>query len=497
MIDRVGHVALIHGGSARGHGDAGSPSRSEAPCSRLALDTLESVAQCGDAVGGSRYRANMRSKTGVGAGDEAGDGAGDAVSAELTAILVRLGELADAVVDDPTVGGAVRIDRIGVLEQIRAGVAAAQHTEMVAFGRTQVEEQAELVAAGRLDPKKLGGGIADQIALAAHVSPWQGSRRLAVATALNSHLPNTRALLTAGRISERLAETVVAQTSHLDAAQRALVDKQLAESGLTEMGFRQAEATIKRVAYETDRAGYTDRGRKARAGRRVTLRPAPDTMSVLSGLLPVEQGVACLAALRRHVDATIAAGDGRSRDQVMADTLVERLTGRARATDVDVEVGIVIPLDALLDPDSPATGDLVGHGPVPAGIVRDLLRDTEGKRWWRRLFSHPAHGTLIGGDPQRRFFDGFLAQLIDLRDGGRCRDPFCDAPIRHHDHIRRAGTGGPTSFTNGRGVCARGNYTREMPGWDVTTVADGLGDHPHTVRTTTPTGHTYTSRAGP
>jgi hypothetical protein len=46
-------------------------------------------------------------------------------------------------------------------------------------------------------------------------------------------------------------------------------------------------------------------------------------------------------------------------------------------------------------------------------------------------------------------------------------------------------------------VCARGNFVREMPGWDVRTLADGLGDTPHTVRTTTPTGHTYTSRAGP
>ena len=43
----------------------------------------------------------------------------------------------------------------------------------------------------------------------------------------------------------------------------------------------------------------------------------------------------------------------------------------------------------------------------------------------------------------------------------------------------------------------RGNYVREMPGWKVETVHDGLGDQPHTVRTTTPTGHTYTSRAGP
>ena len=129
--------------------------------------------------------------------------------------------------------------------------------------------------------------------------------------------------------------------------------------------------------------------------------------------------------------------------------------------------------------------------------MRDLLRDTAGKRWWRRLFAHPDTGALVGGDPQKRLFDGFLAKLIDLRDGGRCRDPFCDAPIRHHDHIRAFRAGGPTSFTNGRGVCARGNYVREMPGWHVHTVHDGLGDQPHTVRTTTPTGHTYTSRAGP
>jgi uncharacterized protein DUF222 len=424
-----------------------------------------------------------------------GVGAGDAVSAELAAVLARLGELADASLDDPSVPGAVRIDRIAALERIRAALAAAQHTEMVAFGRTQVAEQAELVAAGRLHPEKLGRGIADQIALAAHVSPSQGSRRLTIATTLHSDLPNIRALLVAGRISERLAETIVAQTSHLDAEQRAAVDKALAEAGLEQMGFGRAEATVKRVAYDTDPAGYTRRGRTARKDRRVTLRPAPDTMSVLSGLLPVEQGVACLAALRAAADTATATGDDRSRDQVIADTFVERLTGQTRAADVNVEVGIVLPVDALTDPNVP--GELLGHGPLPGGIIADLLRSTQGKRWWRRLFSHPAHGTLIGGDPRRRLFDGFLAHLIDLRDGGRCREPFCDAPIRHHDHIKQSRAGGPTSFSNGRGVCARGNFVREMPGWHVQTIDDGLGDTPHTVRTTTPTGHTYTSRAGP
>ena len=99
------------------------------------------------------------------------------------------------------------------------------------------------------------------------------------------------------------------QTSHLDPEQRRLVDKQLAEAGLEEMGFRQAEAAVKKAAYEIDRAGYTGRSRTARKDRRVTLRPAPDTMSVLSGLLPVEQGVACLAALREHADAASPPGD--------------------------------------------------------------------------------------------------------------------------------------------------------------------------------------------
>jgi hypothetical protein len=36
-----------------------------------------------------------------------------------------------------------------------------------------------------------------------------------------------------------------------------------------------------------------------------------------------------------------------------------------------------------------------------------------------------------------------------------------------------------------------------MPGWHIDLIHDGLGHTPHTVRTTTPTGHTYISDAGP
>ncbi|NYD36480.1 HNH endonuclease [Actinomycetospora corticicola] len=424
----------------------------------------------------------------------------DAVSAELTAIHARLVELA-SLPTEPALGdqGAGCVDRIAVLEQLRSTVAAAQHTAMVTFGRAQVEAQIAHIHDGSLDPEELSRGIADQIALAAHVSPHVADRRLSVARALATDLPCTRAALVAGRISESLAEQIVSLTDHLDPELRALVDQQCAEAGLDELGRKQALAAVKKLAYQADPAGFVARARATRKDRRVTLRPAPDTMSVLSGLLPVEQGVACLAALRKHADSLIATGDtdGRNRDQIVADTLVERLTGQARAEDVNVEVGIVLPLDTLTDFQDAGTGELIGHGPLPAGIVRDILSSSKGRRWWRRLFTHPAHGTLIGGETQRRLFDGFLTKLITWRDHGWCREAFCTAPIRHIDHITGSKAGGPTSFGNGRGGCVRHNQDKELPGWRHRVVHDGLGDQPHTVQTTTPTGHTYTSRAGP
>jgi hypothetical protein len=422
----------------------------------------------------------------------------DDVTAELAAALARFTALALGPDAGDAAADADRIDRVALLEQIRSAVAAAQHTQMVRFARSQVESH---IADDTLDPKVVGRGIGDQIALACRVSPFTGSRRLGVARALHVELPGIRALLAAGRISEDTAALVATETSHLEPERRREVDAQLCAAGIEQLSARRAVALTRKYAYAADPAGYVARGRTARAVRRVTLRPAPDTMSLLTGFLRVEQGVACLAALRRHTDALLAAGDTRGRGQIMADALVERLTGQAQAADVNVEVGIVMPLDALIGATEDGTGagsaEVVGYGPIPAGVAHDLLHATEGKRWWRRLFTMPDGGPLIGGDPRRRAFDGVLAGLIGVRDGGLCRDPHCDAPIRHVDHIRPHRTGGPTSFANGRGVCARGNYVREMPGWQVELVDDGLGRHPHTVRTTTPTGHTYTSTAGP
>ena len=178
----------------------------------------------------------------------------------------------------------------------------------------------------------------------------------------------------------------------------------------------------------------------------------------------------------------------------MADTLVERVTGQAKAADVNAELQIVMPLDALLDANDHSAAELDGYGPPPADLARDLLVTSKGRLWWRRLYAAPVGGPLVGGDPHRRHFEGHLRKLILWRDR-QCRDPYCDASIRHIDHIQRYADSGLTIYPNGRGECERGNYAREMPGWKVEQLSSGLDGQPHTIKITTPTGHTYRSRA--
>jgi hypothetical protein len=392
--------------------------------------------------------------------------------------------------DSLQVPDAVRIDRIARLEKIKAAAAALQMAESVRFAQSQVAVQ----LAADVHPDKIGRGIADQLGLACRISGFEAARRLGVARALWSDLPGTHRLLVAGEISEYVASLVVTETRHLDVGTRLGVDAKISAAGISRMGPRSAATCARKFAYEADPEGYVQRGRTERKHRRVTLRPAPDTMSLLSGYLPAEQGVACLKSLRDQADALKAGGDPRCRDQIMADTLVERLTGQADAADVNAELQIVMPLDALLDAKNQSPAELNGYGPLPADLARDLMRTSKGRLWWRRLYAAPVGGPLVGGDPHRRHFDGHLRKLIMWRDR-QCRDPFCDAPIRHIDHIQRFSDGGLTIYPNGRGACERGNYARETPGWKVEAVSSGLDGRTHTIMITTPTGHIYLSRA--
>lgn len=135
---------------------------------------------------------------------------------------------------------------------------------------------------------------------------------------------------------------------------------------------------------------------------------------------------------------------------------------------------------------------LTGYGTVPAGWARDLLRDTGAQVWVRRLYTHPETGELLGADARSRLFRGALRQVLIARDQW-CRTPWCDGPVRNVDHVLAHAVGGGTSLVNGQGACVRCNQAKEAPGWSAR-AASPPGER-HTVTTTTPTGHTYRSRA--
>lgn len=278
-------------------------------------------------------------------------------------------------------------------------------------------------------------------------------------------------------------------------------------TGSTCSGVRAVANRARARAYAADPVGFTERGKTERRSRRVSIRPAPDTMAWLSAYLAVEQGAACWAALRRAADAAKAAGDRRTRDQIMADTLVERLTGQGSADAVPLEVrvademeddpgtraartkpvGLLVPRTTLAGgADRP--GWLPGHGPVPAPLLRSLIAAAKAAGRVRFVSSR--------SDPEQssrgRVFRGRLRQHVEDRDQD-CRDPFCGGPARRIDHIVPWAAGGATSYANGRAVCERGNYCRELPGWSVRLVDPVT----HTVEITTPTGHTYSSQPAP
>ena len=95
-------------------------------------------------------------------------------------------------------------------------------------------------------------------------------------------------------------------------------------------------------------------------------------------------------------------------------------------------------------------------------------------------------------DSRARLFPPGLRRFIQARDD-TCRTPYCDAPIRHLDHIIPWHHNGTTTRNNGAGLCEACNHTKELPGWS----SRPRPGPRHTLDVTTPTGHTYHSTAPP
>lgn len=393
---------------------------------------------------------------------------------------------------DSAASESALVDRIARLERVKSAAAAGQARAAAALDAAR--RAAEAVAG--VPAVRRGRGVASEVALARRDSPARGNRHLGFAKALVHEMPHTLAALEAGVLTEWRATLIVRESACLDVEERRALGSELCSDsgGLDGMGDARLAAAAKAIAYRLDPHAVVDRADKAATDRTVSIRPAPDTMTYLTALLPVAQGVSVYAALRRAADIC---ADGRSRGQVMADALVERITGRSAAVATPIAVNLVVSDETLLSR-SNAPAEIYGYGPIPAAVARELVScavgDERSRATLRRLYARPASGALVAMESRARLFPRGLAAFIRFRDQ-RCRTPYCDAPIRHLDHARPSAAGGPTSAVNGLGLCERCNYVKEVAGWIVTSQVDGTCRH--TAEFTTPTGMTYRSGAPP
>jgi hypothetical protein len=463
---------------------------------------------------------------------------------------------------DPVRSEAELVEVISGLESLKAAAAAAQATATLALEQATTRRRAN---AGITSRRRQEAGLSAQIALARRDAARAGNQHLGFAHAL-TEMPHTRHALATGTLSEWRATLLIRETACLTREDRTQVDTDLFTDPHTRdtwhtWGTRRITNHARALTYAADPTAVVDRARRARTERRVTCRPAPDTMAYLTALLPAEEAIAAYTSLQRAADTTrgTPTAAGRTRTQLMADTLTTRLTTTSTSTSTSTdsssgssgssssgssssdastsssagagepghtadhgtgtgtdrapgsgvssaEIQLVI-TDTALFGTSDTAARLTDYGPVPAGWARDLITrlltatpdadgatsDTDPTRVWiRRLYTHPETGALTAMDSRARTAPTGLARFIRTRDD-TCRTPWCDAPIRHTDHITAHAEGGPTTAQNLQGLCEQCNYTKQAPGWRHTTSPPGTD--PHTVTITTPTGHTYTSTA--
>lgn len=392
---------------------------------------------------------------------------------------------------------ADQVDLLRALEELRSAVTAVQASAALAVDAAARAEQAR---AG-VPAERRGRDVPVRLGLALRESPARAGSFLGAARAWHTEMPHTLAALRAGRLSPWRATVLVKETAHLPVELREQVDAEICADphGLDGLGTAALVGRVKRRANELDPAAAVARARRAETERAVWVRPAPDTMAYVTALLPVAQGVAVYAALRRAADTAVATGEPRSRGQVMADTLVERVTGQATAAAVPIAVNLVVS-DATLLAAGHEPAQLIDGagavGPVPAQVARTLVANAldADAAWVRRLYADPG-GQLVAASSSSRFFADGLAALLRARDQGLCRTPYCDAPVRQLDHVVPDADGGPTDLTNGQGLCAACNQAKTAGG-----LLQSAGRPPggrHTVVTTTSTGHRYASTAPP
>jgi Domain of unknown function (DUF222)/HNH endonuclease len=360
----------------------------------------------------------------------------------------------------------------------------------------------------------------DEAGVALHLSRGTACARIGTAVRLLAVLPETHAVWEAGRIDTPKARAVDDATWMLvPELARAVQDRVLPKA--PQQTLAELKAALARAVIAVDPQGAEVRHREARRDRRVVVTPEADGMASLWALLTATQAVGAFTWLTRLARG-LGRDDPRSMDTRRADILAALLTGRpvthpdpdSDITEAAVDapaspaeggdestpasgagrpvqpvapgkplIQVVIPYSTLTGADDQPC-ELVGHGPIPASLAREVAADSV----WHRLVTDPLSGTLL--DHGRTTYH----PPAGLADHVRARDVYCRAPGCRRtaaggelDHIVAWSDGGTTSERNLGGYCAHDHRLKHHAGWQVDADPDGG------ITWTTPTGHRHTT----
>ncbi len=389
-------------------------------------------------------------------------------------------------------------EKIALTEEIKGAASGAQVMSATMLEAEVITQRTE--AGARMNNPAFGVGA--QIALARRESPERGRSFLAFSRRLLANLQFTLAALVAGKISEAHARIIDRETEHLNQEHRQEVDRNLLKNPDAFKGLCQQAVTdrVRTLTYHYDSSDALTRLEEAKARRHAAVFPARDSMMKLTGMLPVEDGLAVRQALTEESMRLRNSGDPRTLSQLMADILVQRVTGKNPCQGVGIMLYLVMS-DRTLFQGGSDPAHLLGYGTVPSTWARIMVGGTEPADRTRyralvslkRLYTHPDTGALTAMDSRSREFPKSLKDMINVRDQ-YCRTPYCNAPVKEFDHVMQYSRGGPTNINNGAARCSACNQTKEQTGWEEH--VEDTGDR-HTLVITTPTGHTYRSTAPP
>lgn len=356
-------------------------------------------------------------------------------------------------------------------------------------------------------------GAAANIALARHTGQ-RGSRGfLKACLILNHDTPQLAQRFAHGELTLEQVLAILAPLGDLTDVQRQQFDCyfHLHPTMFDGLGCKAIGDTVRKHTDQVAAEARTTKLHEKNQTRYLNFRQQDDCI-LISGRLPLEEGIALRKHLERSADRAIQKGDPRTRAQLICDFLVRHaITGTTGKLPLTVSIKLIMTDRALFQGDTePAY--LEGYGVLPASYARELIASaqdrlpglpTEARKSElqsridvfpeiQRLFTAPGDKELVSMDSKARLFPPALREFIQIRDR-RCRTPHCDNPATQTDHVHQWWLGGNTTLSNAALRCRSCNLAKEQPDW-VESLECWL---PHTINLSPTPGTNYQSLPPP